>query len=501
MSKHAARTDDELPGPARLAALIDRRGHERGHHAFVEDARSQRRVTYADLAGAAARWATLLDRQVVAPGAAVLIDIDDPVAFTVAYLGVLAAGRCSVPVDPDAPPAELARTTRATRPAMAVTDRADRSLKLPTVLVDPATCLPAAEPAAARAAGGRGPGAVRLSTSGSTGEPKIVELDEARLLHVARAVAAHNRLGPEDRGYNPLPLFHVNAEVVAVLATLVAGATMVLDRRFHRRGFWRLLREREITWLNAVPAILTILVGEASPGALPRLRFIRSASAPLQPSVRQRIEDMLAVPVMESYGMTEAASQITATPLDGGAPAGSAGRPVAVALQVRRPDGIASAPGEVGRVWIRGAGVITGYVGGRGSERFDSHGWLDTGDLGHLDHDGYLYVAGRADDVINRGGEMVYPREVEEVLLTHPRVLEAVVVGQPHDVLGAVPVAYVLARPGSDATLVDELEALCTEQLSRFKRPAAVYIVADLPRAATGKIRRRELVLNAGPGT
>ncbi len=490
----------ELLAPTPLAALIDRRGRERNSAPFIEDARGSRQVSYAHLAAAAQHWASVLDGR-VAPGAGVLLDIADPLGFAVAYCSVIAAGRCAVPADPDAPPTELERTTRATGAAFAISDRADRLMLFPqvlqAVLADRLTGRPATTAAPVVPGGTRDAGAVRLSTSGSTGEPKVVELNEGRLLHVARAVAMHNRLGPEDRGYSPLPLFHVNAEVVALLATLVAGATVVLDRRFHRRGFWQLLREREITWLNAVPAILTILADESTGGGLPALRFVRSASAPLPAAVRERIERLLGVPVVESYGMTEAASQITAGPLDASTPPGSVGRPVAVQLQVRRPDGSVAAAGEVGRVWIRGDGVITGYAGNRGADRFDAHGWLDTGDLGCLDPHGFLYLAGRADDVINRGGEMVHPREIEEVLLTDPRVIEAAVVGQPHDVLGAVPVAYVLARPGAGVALADELQARCTARLSWFKHPAAVRVVAELPRAPTGKIRRHELALTA----
>jgi acyl-CoA synthetase (AMP-forming)/AMP-acid ligase II len=336
---------------------------------------------------------------------------------------------------------------------------------------------------------------VALLTSGSTGEPKAVELDERRLLHVAEAVAAHNELSEGDRGYNPLPLFHVNAQVVGLLATLVAGATLVLDRRFHRRDFWELLAERSVTWVNAVPAILTILASQPVPTARAGLRFVRSASAALPGSVRERIRAKLGVPLVESYGMTEAASQITATALHESAPPGSVGRPVRVELQVRTPD-LASAPtGQIGRVWIRGPGVIGGYVGGRAADRFDADGWLDTGDVGHLDADGYLYLAGRADDVINRGGEMVYPREVEEVLQSDADVHDAVVIGRDDDVLGSVPVAYVMpAAPLSTMQagerLVERLTARCTEQLSRFKRPVAIYLVEDFPRAATGKVRR-----------
>jgi acyl-CoA synthetase (AMP-forming)/AMP-acid ligase II len=201
---------------------------------------------------------------------------------------------------------------------------------------------------------------------------------------------------------------------------------------------------------------------------------------------------------VESYGMTEAASQITAMPLDGSGPAGSCGRAVGVELQVRDDDGVPVPAGTTGTVWLRGPGVIDGYVAGQAPERFGPGGWLNSGDLGSLDGDGFLFLAGRSDDVINRGGEMLYPREIEEVLMADPAVRDAVVVGRSSPILGQVPVAYVVpaqepATAGDLEELLARLNGRCAAELSRFKRPEAIYVVPDLPRAATGKVQRHRL--------
>jgi acyl-CoA synthetase (AMP-forming)/AMP-acid ligase II len=151
------------------------------------------------------------------------------------------------------------------------------------------------------------------------------------------------------------------------------------------------------------------------------------------------------------------------------------------------------AAGEVGALWVRGPGVVTRYLFGRASDRFDQAGWLSTGDLGSVSDDGWVSLAGRSDDVINRGGEKVYPSEVEDVLLGDDRVLEAVVVGRPDPILGHVPVAYVIQQPGGSAraeTLASDLLARCEAHLTRFRRPVEVIVVPDLPRAPTGKVRR-----------
>jgi acyl-CoA synthetase (AMP-forming)/AMP-acid ligase II len=487
-----------------LRGLVAVRAQETPERVFVENVRDDSALTYRELEVAVAAWSADLAGLTIEPGASVLLIVEDPIAFSAAYVAVIASGRCVVPVNPAAPDAEIARTIAACAPALALADRPEgrSELGVATVTVAAGTGLPrnairppvpAADPV---------PGALRLSTSGSTGAPKIVEITERQLLHTAGAIAEHNRLTAADRGFCPLPLFHINAEVVGLLSTLVAGATIVLDDRFHRTDFWSTLEERRITWLNAVPAMYAILDREPIPVAPNLLRFVRSASAPLPAALREKLQAALGIPVVESYGMTEAASQITAMPLDGSGPAGSAGRPIATELEVRASSGAIAADGEVGRVWIRGAGVIRGYVDERAADRFDDAGWLDTGDVGWSDAEGYLYLSGRADDVINRGGELIYPREIEEVLLSDPRVMEAVVVGRPDDILGAVAVALIMPVGSDDSVsatddLIADLEYRCRFALSPFKRPTAFEIIRELPRSATGKVQTHRLRVSA----
>ena len=203
-------------------------------------------------------------------------------------------------------------------------------------------------------------------------------LREDQLGHVAAGVAGHHRLTPADRGYCCLPLFHVNAEVVGLLATLAAGACLVLDRKFSRRGFWELIEQQRITWINAVPAIIAVLAMD--PPAVPpagRVRFVRSASAPLPPSVLRRFEAASGIPVIETYGMTEAASMITANPLDGPRKAGSAGLQAGAEVRVARLAAGRYVPCPalaVGRVQIRGRGVIARVRGERPGRRHRSRG-------------------------------------------------------------------------------------------------------------------------------
>jgi acyl-CoA synthetase (AMP-forming)/AMP-acid ligase II len=491
--------NENVPARSDLALLIARRARDDRSRPFLEDVGGGPSLSYAELGGRVRRCRAALDAAAIVPRGRVLIDVAEPIAFSVAYLGVIAAGRCAVPVNPNAPEAELERAVAAVRPAAVIGDRrdwaGDRGLP---IVPAPADGASTAGPEGDDADGRGEPGSVLLLTSGSTGAPKAVELTEDRLLYVARAVADHNRLTADDRGFNPLPLFHINAEVVALLATLTAAATLVLDRRFHRHEFWETVAKNDVTWINLVPAILGILAEYPVPVLPRRLRFIRSASAALPAAIRQRIEVLAGAPVVESYGMTEAASQITAMPLDGSGPAGSCGRPVGTDVEVRGSDGRPVPPDTIGQIWIRGSGVINAYDRGRAAERFDAGGWLDTGDRGFLDADGYLFLAGRSDDVINRGGELLYPREIEEVLIADPGVRDAVVIGRPDPILGQVPVAYIIPvrAPGTIESLhelLERLSARCAAQLSPYKVPQAIHLVESLPRAATGKIQRQVL--------
>jgi acyl-CoA synthetase (AMP-forming)/AMP-acid ligase II len=461
----------------------------RGGDVYLEDARGSGTLTYAALRRAVLAMERWLDSEGLPPGARVAVRLSDPLEYATALLALLGAGRVAVPLDPGAPAADMARVLGTARPAAAV---ADSSFGLPGG-------IPVLRPDAMDAdgsgagAGGTGAGGIFLCTSGTTGTPKGILLRDEQLAHVAGSVVAHHRLTAADRGYCSLPLFHVNAEVVGLLASLHAGASLALDRRFSRRGFWEMIEQRRITWINAVPAIISILAIDPPAIRPAAVRFVRSASAPLPRAALERFEDALGIPVVETYGMTEAASMITANPLDGPRKPGSAGQPAGAEVRVLVP-GDGARAGEVGRVQIRGNGVITRYAEGGRPGAIDPAGWLDTGDLGYLDADGYLFLVGRSDDVINRGGEKIYPREIEEILLAQPGVRSVAVVGAADDVLGECPVAYVIPEDGWPEEKVEALlREACQAELPRHKVPSVFRLVGELPLGPTGKISRRRL--------
>jgi acyl-CoA synthetase (AMP-forming)/AMP-acid ligase II len=493
---------DIAAGDLCLAELIRLRASTSPNHPYLEDARSTRLIDYRGLDARIGDWRSLFEALKLVPDSPVLVAVSDPIAFAVAHLAAISSGMRAVPLDPSLPLGEPQRTSDLIGGAALVvvdTELSAERYSGEVALVDVATGGPVhplfdptldPRPLPETGSSNASTGSAVMFTSGSTGVPKGVELPERQLLFVAGQIAANNQLTTGDRGFNSLPLFHVNAQVVGLLATLLAGATLVVDSSFHRTGFWELLTERRITWLNAVPAILAVLTRDGAPVPDLGLRFIRSASAPLPDAVR---ESLLGIPLVVSWGMTEGASQIAATAPGDRSHPGSVGLPLGGEIRVRSEDGTDAPVGEIGVLWIRGPGIVSSYLFGRAPERFDSDGWLNTADLGRIDSDGYVYLHGRADDVINRGGEKVYPAEVEEVLLGDARVLEAVVVAKSDEVLGAVPKAYVI--PVSEmnviaADLVASLQSRCDAELPRFKRPAEIVVVKDLPRAPTGKVQR-----------
>jgi len=468
-----------------------------GDDVYLADARGSAALTYAGLHAALRATERRLDEAGLPPGSRIAVKIADPLDYATALVSIVAAGRVAVPLDPGAPDADVTRVLGVAGPAAMITTwrraavgerRGDGAEATgPFWIIDLRSS--GARPVDRDATGG-----IFLCTSGTTGTPKGILLKEAQLAHVAGSVVDSHRLTRADRGYCSLPLFHVNAEVVGVLATLRAGACLAVDGKFSRRGFWEMITEQRITWINAVPAIISILAMDPPAERPTGLRFVRSASAPLPLTALDRFESALGVPVVETYGMTEAASMITANPVEGLRKPGSAGQAAGTEVRIGAGLNTAARPGEIGRVQIRGAGVIGAYACGGRPGAIDADGWLETGDLGYLDDDGYLFLVGRSDDVINRGGEKIYPREIEEILLAQPGVRSAAVVGVLDEVLGERPVAYIV--PTSEAAPVDveaTLRAACAALLPRQKQPSEFRLVGEMPLGPTGKISRRLL--------
>ena len=338
--------------------------------------------------------------------------------------------------------------------------------------------------------------ALILHTSGTTSRPKRVPLSHANLMTSARNVAATYQLTTEDVSLCVMPLFHVHGLVASTLATFFTGGTVVVPPKFNPLSFWQTVREHRATWYSAVPTIHQVLLARAKadkrPEGAEHLRFVRSCSAALAPQTMADLEDRFGVPVLEAYGMTEAAHQMASNPLPPRTrKPGSVGCGTAVEIGILNEAGDLLAAHAIGEVSIKGPNVFGGYEGNAEANLSSfTNGWFRTGDQGYLDNDGYLVLVGRLKELINRGGEKISPREIDEALLTHAAVAEAVCFGRPDRTYGEEVVAAVVLR---ETTNEKDLIAHCRASLSDFKCPKKIYIVDAIPRTATGKIQRRNV--------
>jgi acyl-CoA synthetase (AMP-forming)/AMP-acid ligase II len=299
-----------------------------------------------------------------------------------------------------------------------------------------AASWPAPEPAADAPA-------LLMYTSGTTGQPKGVILSHRNVLAGARFVSEAHGLDGSDRVLGVLPLYHINAQIVTVLAPLYHGGSLVMPRRFSAAAFWRLAAEHRCTWLNVVPTIIAYLLqhdeGKTGVSGACRLRFCRSASAPLPPAHQRAFEERFAVGIIETMGLTETAAPVFANPLDRSArKLGSPGRAFGNEARVIDPDsGAERRIGVTGEIVVRGENVMAAYYKApeETDRAFTADGWFRTGDLGYCDEDGFFFITGRRKELIIKGGENIAPREIDEVLLAHPLVLEAAAVGVPDPAL------------------------------------------------------------------
>jgi acyl-CoA synthetase (AMP-forming)/AMP-acid ligase II len=335
--------------------------------------------------------------------------------------------------------------------------------------------------------------ALVLHTSGTTSRPKRVPLRHRNLAASVANIVAHYELTPGDVSLCIMPLFHVHGLVASALSTFASGGMVVVPEKFAPLGFWPIAREVQPTWFSASPTphqMILMRGQDDRPPGTERLRFVRSCSAALAPTLMASMERRFGVPVLEAYGMTEASHQMSSNPLPPGERyPGSVGVGTGVEIAVLDERGVSLPAGATGQVGIRGPNVIDGYEDNPEANAASfANGWFLTGDQGTLDADGYLRLLGRIKELINRGGEKIAPREIDEALEQHPRVKEAVAFGVPHPTWGEEVAAAVVV---DGAVTEKELQAHCRQTLADYKVPRHIHIVEAIPRTPTGKVQRR----------
>jgi acyl-CoA synthetase (AMP-forming)/AMP-acid ligase II len=345
--------------------------------------------------------------------------------------------------------------------------------------------------------------ALVLHTSGTTARPKIVPLSQRNVCASAGNIQQTLALTSDDKCMNVMPLFHIHGLIATILATLRAGASVFCTPGFNALKFYAWLEEADPSWYSAVPTMHQAILARADKNrdkiGKHSLRLIRSSSSSMPPQVMQELEDTFNVPVLEAYAMTEAAHQMTCNPLPPGKrKPGAVGIAAGPEVAIMDDKGALLTAGTIGEVVIKGSNVTAGYENNpkANAESF-TNGWFRTGDQGVMDEEGYLSITGRLKEIINRGGEKISPREVDDVLMDHPAVQQVVTFAVPDKKLGEEVAAAVVLREGSDAT-EQEIRKFAGTRLANFKVPRKVLFLEEIPKGATGKLQRIGLAKKLG---
>lgn len=513
-------------GATTLAGVLQQHLRQRPQAPLLFAPEAGRQLSYATLARHSQQLGAWLQAQGISPGQRVALFLHNGQQTTSLFLSTMVAGYVVTPLNLLAHKTQLAWVIEHCEAKVLFTCRAHEAqlaqaltlVRQPprVVVIDvDAPDLFISEPAP-------GPGASAASlhlqlpslaphqaallmyTSGTTGTPKGVLLSHANLVASASAVARWHELGPADRCLSALPLYHINGQVIGTLAPFVAGGSIVSPHRFSASAWWSLVQDYGCTWINMVPTIVAYLLNApatSTPQRFATLRFGRCASAPLPPEQQRAFEQRFGVPIIEAMGMTESASTVFCNPHDTRRRYGSPGLPCGVEAGVIAPDGQFLGAEQEGEIVLRGPNVMAGYykAADKTAQAFTGDGWLKTGDLGRRDADGFYFITGRLKELIIKGGENIAPREIDEVLLRHPAVLEAAAFGIADPAYGQDIAAALVLKPGASAGEA-ELLAFAQQELGRYKAPRWIRLLPDLPKGPSGKVQRLKLQELGAPG-
>jgi long-chain acyl-CoA synthetase len=469
-------------------------------------------VTYQQLHGMAAKVAGTLRENGIEPGDRVAVILPNVPAFPVVYWGILMAGGIVVPMNPLLKAGEIDYffTDSGTKIAFVWPDFVPEATKgaanSGTRIVECGPLGPndfdGGEPVGEPLERADDDTAIILYTSGTTGRPKGAELTHRNIhLNALRSATVIQEIRTDDVVMGCLPLFHVFGLVVGLNAATIAGASLALIPRFDPEAAIEVIEKERVTVMQGVPTMYAAILNHPRSDGMDAssLRTCVSGGSAMPLEVMRAFEDKFDAVILEGYGLSETSPVASFNMLDRERKPGTIGVAIpGCEMRCVDADGDEVPVGEVGEIAIRGDNVMKGYWNKpEATAEAIPDGWFRTGDLATMDDEGYFTIVDRKKDMILRGGMNVYPREVEEVIYTHPDVVEVAVVGMPDDLLGEQVGAAVTLREGSTATADDIIE-FTKERIAAYKYPRTVWVVDELPKGPTGKILRREVRAPAG---
>jgi len=504
-------SDQKLRQINNLRELLEQRAGEAPDKHFLFSEADGRQFSYAEFDAAVNRTAALLVSQGVKKGDVVSLLMPNSAEYIIAYFACWKLGALAGPVNSLLKPHEVVyiisnseakvllvhsdflptiQGIRSDLPALRAVITFDDELQA-THDVGPAQGLPEINV-------NKDDEAIIIYTSGTTGKPKGCLLTHGNVIANARQIAEWLNFTEQDRLLTIMPLFHMNAVSVTTMSALYSGGSTVISPKFSASQFWEVISNYQITSFGSVATMLSILL-TTYPDGVPeglktdQLRFAMCGSAPVPAEVLKRFEETFNCLVIEGYGLSESTCRSTFNPPDERRRAGSCGLPIGNEMMVVDDDDREVEEGALGEIVLRGENILKGYYKNPDATAIAfRNGWFHTGDIGYRDPDGFFYIVDRKSDMIIRGGENIYPREIDEVLYQHPSVSAAAAIGVTDPLYGEEVAAFIVLKDGATAT-EDEVIAFCRQRLADYKCPKTVRFVKEIPKGPTGKLLKREL--------
>jgi len=493
--------------------LLQTRVLEHGDKIFLISEADGREFSYNAFSELVARTASLLKSHGIEKGDVVSLLLPNSAEYIIAYFACWSLGAVAGPINSLLKPEEIEWTLANSESKLLLvgseflSDLDGRVLPGSIVFDDAESATEAFDAASIDTEITPGDDAVIIYTSGTTGKPKGCLLTHENLIANARQIVEWLDFGPNDRLLSVMPLFHMNAVSVTTMSALYAGGTTVVSPKFSASRFWNIIEKNRITSFGSVATMLSMLLSRQESVASDQarsansspiahhssLKFAMCGSAPVPAEVLHRFEETFNCLVVEGYGLSESTCRSTFNPPNKDRRPGSCGLPIGNEMAVWDEKNEPVAEGELGEIVLRGPNIFRGYFKNEAAtEKAFEGGWFHTGDIGYRDADGFYFIADRKSDMIIRGGENIYPREIDELLFTHPAVSAAAAIGVSDELYGEEVEAFVVLREGQNTSESDLID-FCRKHLADYKCPKRIHFLTEIPKGPTGKLLKREL--------